>query len=374
MEKSPGNTAERYNMDQSAFHRMMQRWPREGGPVLASHFATWDGAHYLYLSEVGYSQGVPSCAFYPLWPLLVRWGSVLTGGNHLLAGLLLANGLSVAAWVLFQQLAAARFGAAVANWAVVLLIVFPGALFFQFVYSEPLFLLLVMLLWFGLERQRVGLACGAAALLPLARGVGLFVALPIAWHLLTRAPPRWLARRVPVGVGGAPVPACWGPRHYTLLLAPVAGWAAYLALMWHWTGNPWEGIQAQKHWGVHSITNLVNMPKFLLGLFSPTQWHAFRGSLLDRVLFILLLYTLPVQWRLGKDLLVWSYVLGVLPAMSGIFTSFMRFEATAFPLFIALAAFFLERRNRWPSFAFLSLLVVLHAMLLWRYVNFRWAG
>src|SRR5687768_11617176 len=70
-------------------------WPRTGEPSLASHFATWDGAHYLYLSEVGYSKGSPSCAFYPLLPMLIRITSVITGGNHFFAGLVLTNVLSI---------------------------------------------------------------------------------------------------------------------------------------------------------------------------------------------------------------------------------------------------------------------------------------
>ena len=54
------------NLDTDRFGEVNARWPREGGPVFASYFATWDAAHYLYLSEVGYRRGVPSCAFYPL--------------------------------------------------------------------------------------------------------------------------------------------------------------------------------------------------------------------------------------------------------------------------------------------------------------------
>jgi hypothetical protein len=46
----------------------MMHWPRDGGAVFASHFETWDGAHYLYLSEEGYGPGVRSNAFYPLYP------------------------------------------------------------------------------------------------------------------------------------------------------------------------------------------------------------------------------------------------------------------------------------------------------------------
>ncbi|MCD6319089.1 MAG: hypothetical protein J7M03_00240, partial [Candidatus Desulfofervidaceae bacterium] len=104
-----------------------------------------------------------------------------------------------------------------------------------------------------------------------------------------------------------------------------------MALMWHWTGNPFEGFVAQKRWAAHSIHNLWDVPKFVIGFFSPTQWHAFRGSFLDRSVFVLLLYALPVLWRVDKELLVWAYVLGILPAMSGTFTSYIRFASCAFP-------------------------------------------
>jgi hypothetical protein len=369
------------DLDEARFLGVMMNWPREGGPVFASHFATWDGAHYLFLSEVGYGPGVRSNAFYPLYPLLVRWASVFTGGSHLLAGLVLANLCSLAGWVIFHEVTRRRFGADTARWALALLVAFPGSLFFQFVYTEGLFFLLVMVLWMGLERQRYGWAWIAALLLPLTRAVGLFCLLPIAWHLVTRRPLGWMRRwgverwdppETSTAASGPVNPAGFLP--YSLLLAPVAGWVFYLALMWRWTGDPFDGMAAQRYWGAHSIANLINVPKFVVALFSPSEWHAFRGSILDRGMFILLLYGLPLMWRLGKDQLVWAYVLGILPAMSGTFTSFTRFESIAFPLFIAWGAFLARRTGHWTRLLALAVSGGLHLWLLWRFVNFRWAG
>ena len=385
----------------------------------------------------------------------MRWTAPLAGGSHLIAGLVLSNLFSLAAWVIFYQRVRRWWGASVAGWALAFLIVFPGSLFFQFLYSESLFFLLVMLLWWGLEEKRWGLAWAAALLLPLTRAVGVFAVLPIGWHALSVASPGWWRRWVSprrhggageeVGSAGAspyrtdsgrarspsepmrrgaetvphqnrdgspearPTGTGFGSRisgfgfgraPWALLAAPVIGWGCYLALMWHWTGNPFEGFAAQKSWGVHSVGNLVNVPKFVVGFFMPTQWHEFTGSLLDRCVFVVLLYTLPVLWRLDKSLLVWTYWLGILPAMSGTFTSYTRFASCAFPVFLALGAFFsVEQRERkteptaatrtapavslvprpWPlvpvlKWSLLAVFAALHIVLVWRFVNFRWAG
>ncbi|MCP5516952.1 MAG: hypothetical protein H7A45_06795 [Verrucomicrobiales bacterium] len=426
------------NLDWGQFHTVNVRWPREGEPVFASHFATWDGAHYLLLSEEGYAEGLPSCAFYPLLPMLIRAAGPLFGGNHVIAGLALSNVFSLAAWTLFYRLVSRRWGRLAAIWSLVFLITFPGSLFFQFIYSESLFLLLLVLLWLGLEERRYGLAAVFAVLLPVSRGVGAFAVLPLAWHAFSVARPTWhqkvcdravecwegggnatvgsaeqgTGKNVPIAENGARTPSVrvkaagirqesqrpstgvrlemagdrqqpiensgerrgqtWLP--WLLVGTPFVGWCVYLALMWHWTENPFEGFEAQKYWRVHSISNLWNAPKFVFGFWSPTGWHAFRGSLLDRCAFLMVLYTLPVMWYHDKGMLVWTYWLAVLPAMSGTFTSFTRFASCAFPVFIALGVELSRREWRWWRYGLLSVFVTLHIVLVWRFVNFRWAG
>jgi hypothetical protein len=66
--------------------------------------------------------------------------------------------------------------------------------------------------------------------------------------------------------------------------------------------------------------------------------------------------------------------LAIMPAMSGTFTSFTRFAACAFPVFIALGVVLGRPERRWPRYSLLGLFVVLHIVLVWRYVNCRWAG
>lgn len=376
------------------------RWPQQGEAVFLSHFATWDAAHYLLLAELGYAKGAASCAFYPLLPMILRASWKLSGANPAIVGLVLCNLCSLAAWTLFHRLVARRWGETAAWWALLFLIVYPGSLFFQFIYTESLFLLLLMGVWWGLETGRSGRAAVCAGLLPLCRGVGAFAVLPLAWHALRTARPRGMERRqprlrppataalsMPDGAEKGPGTGSSRPRSglaenlafrhwrpWVVAGMPVLGWCVYLGLMWHWTGNPFEGFEAQKRWGVHSVANLWDVPKFLTGFLSAREWHAFKGSFLDRCVFVLFLYTLPVLWRLDKGLWTWALVLGVLPAMSGTFTSFIRFASCAFPMFVALGVVLSRPTRRWWGAGLLAVFLVLHAVLVWQYVNFRWAG
>jgi len=398
--------------DASPWHEadLSKRWSGASPPVFARHFATADGRSYLLLSEFGYARDSPLCAFYPLWPLIIRAGASVSGGNHLIAALVLSNLFSLCAWVLFYRLVEHRWGRETAFWSLIFLIAFPGSLFFQFGYTESLFLFLLMGLWWGLQKQRYELTGAFAFLLPLCRGNGVFAIFPLAWlagntvihnRLIQRrgqqqtclADPGWLCSppttekcvsehpaTLATCRNGANIPlnselARTGTKTPVWLVGmPLLGWGLYLILMWHWTGNPFEGFSAQHRWGSHLVQNLWSLPSFIATFFQPTAWHDYTGSLLDRCIFCLLLYTLPVLWRLDKALLIWAVVLGIIPAMSGLFTSYTRYASCVFPLFIALGFVLSRKQWRGARIGLLITFAILHTILLWRHVNFQWAG
>jgi len=67
-------------------------------------------------------------------------------------------------------------------------------------------------------------------------------------------------------------------------------------------------------------------------------------------------------------------MLAILPAMSGNLVSFIRFESVAFPIFIALAFVYNDLRLNWIKSLKIVTFIVLHVILLWRFVNYNWAG
>jgi hypothetical protein len=343
-------------------------------------FAMWDGWHYLFLSDYGYSGRTESCRFYPLFPLGIIGLARVIGGSHLLAGLLLSNLASLAGFVLFYYCVYSKYGSITAKWSLIFLAVFPGALFYQAVYSESLFFLLLMITWIGLERKLYTLVWAGAFLLPLTRANGVFIGMPIIWCLVRDKPLPFLKFSAPFAATlrrnlldqTLPEVKWANLRYYRLLLAPLLGWGCYLGMMWLWAGDPWIGFKTQLQ--SHSVGNLVNIPKFVISFFEVTRWHAFESSFLERCIFVVFCSTLSVQWQLDRNLLVWTYILAILPAMSGELNSFTRYVAPAFPFFIALGAFLGDKSQLRKRWALLVVFILLHLILLWRYLNFKWAG
>src|SRR5439155_9936318 len=95
------------------------RWPEDKEPGLDERFMTWDGEHYLYLSQNGYHAGSPSAAFFPLWPALIWLNAKLLAGQTLIAALVLSNIFSLFAWLLFHQLVAVEYGDELADCATI---------------------------------------------------------------------------------------------------------------------------------------------------------------------------------------------------------------------------------------------------------------
>ena len=118
------------------FKSVFVAWPSGDHSGLSCRMATWDSAHYLRLSLDGYQKDSPSCAFYPYWPASVRAVCRLGFTDPLGASLLLANLFSAAALCIFYTLAVKQAGERSGERSLVLLLSFPGALFFSFPYTE----------------------------------------------------------------------------------------------------------------------------------------------------------------------------------------------------------------------------------------------
>lgn len=218
------------------------------------HFLFKDAKYYLAIAEHGYKRTSPfpwgrsgseidrRTAFFPLFPVLIRLASYLTGGNYLIAGLavsVLAGAASaLGVWVLAARLCGRR----VADRAVTLYCFFPGAMTFGMLYSEPL-----------------AVAFGAAALLALLDRRWLLAG--IIGAVSTAERPTMI---VLVAVSGfAAAQAIWSRREWRALIAPALtplGMLAFFGYLGHRYHDYAFWFQAEKagwnqhiDWGVHTL-------------------------------------------------------------------------------------------------------------------------
>ncbi len=324
---------------------------------LANALQPWDTQHYLFLAEKGYRPDQPGNAFYPLLPILLRATAFLFGGNTFIGGLVLANMISLAVIAFFFRVAAHYTNPETAFSAALILLAFPTAFFFNFIYTEGLFLLLVLLAFDAVQRKNIGLMTLSAVLLPLTRPVGILLSVPLGMILLTtRKSP---ARRT--WVTGA-----------ALLSGFALGVAGYFLLMWRQTGDPFAGLAAQRFFfSNYSLQNLLNPPAWIDRNFIHITFtlHGFNTSALNRIFFLAFLGGLALVWRkLPPELTVYTALIGLTPALSGELDSFPRYMLAAFPIFIALGMTFPRRKlARWliPSAAVQMIFLLAHSLNYW---------
>ena len=148
-------------------------------------WAHWDGVWFVRIAADGYGAHPDSQAFFPLYPLLVRAASVLTG-DLVVAGVLVSLGCYALAMILLYRLVRDDFDERAALWSVVFISVFPTALVFQAVYSESLFLFLALASFVSARNGRFGRAGLLGGLASMTRLTGWCLALPLAWEAYVR--------------------------------------------------------------------------------------------------------------------------------------------------------------------------------------------
>lgn len=311
---------------------------------------SWDYNWYVLIDWTGYTefQQGRQYAFFPLWPLLLRWA-----GLHWDA--------VVAAGVAWASSAAAFFGIAdgpprAKLRSALALACWPGSFALTIAYPDALALAAAAWAAALAVRGRFLSAGLLAALAAFARPNGVLIALPLLW-LGWRRPSGWVGAALPV--------------------AAAAGVEAYF---WNHSGTATAFFHAQREWGRGGPRNLGHwanhvgdvlsnhtMPIVLLGLVAAVAlvlaWRRFGAwptaigayacavpillaatrsleGFVDSARAALVLPLLVVLWRLGPRYRPWaaySTVVVALLLLSGTIQSFGRQSLFAFPIFWAIA-------------------------------------
>lgn len=285
--------------------------------------ARWDTAYYYSIATEGYhwdpaTFSHQNVGFFPLYPLLMRWGGALLGGRPLLAGLIVSLVSFAGAVAVLYRLAILDMDEKRARSALVLLTTFPYALFFSTVYTESLFLLLTAGAFYAMRRGRVTLiaVCGIAA--GLTRPNGFWLALPLACVALTAS-----SRRLILLAAAA---------------TPILATGLFSGYLFMRFGDPLAYVHAQTAWGsiLFGVAPALDLPR-LPGEASikPIEVVNWIGNI--AAFGVAVAATAPVWRTFGMAYAVWL-VVSLVPAVAmHLFGSVGRYTAVLFPVFFWLA-------------------------------------
>lgn len=297
-------------------------------------FARYDSGWYFGIARNGYQYvegGRNNLAFFPVYPKLMGYlGYAMGGGvaNYYYAGILISWSAFIAAMIVLYRLARLDGGEERAERAVVYAAVFPFAFFFGAVYSESLFLLAVVLAFYGFRTKRWGLGGLAGAVATATRVNGILVLPAFAW-IVYREAGRDRARLVSASLA--------------LLLAS-SGFLLYAAYVYALTGSPLEWMHSIERWGVRP----GGVPGAqLVGLAGRLATQPFEYLTTDRLApydtlngltaIACVLLTPIVWWRLGAAYGLFMLANLWLPLSTGWYEGLGRYCSVLFPVAILLA-------------------------------------
>ncbi len=321
--------------------------------LLLAPWQRFDALWYVRIALHGYAAGDGSTAYYPLYPLVMRLVMPLVGGDALAAGLLVSTASLAGLLAALYALVSARHGRAAARRSVLLLCLFPTAVFLVGVYTESLFLLLVVGAFLALEqnsperpapehnpleRRRWLLAGLLAALAALTRAQGLVLVLPLCWF----AAAQWRQ----------------GKRSIVPWLAAALPAVATLCFLWYTRAVVRAGFITStfaQHWHMGVNPPWVTLAGFVSGM-SAHGWRLFSyptGNWVDAMNLLLALamlgLVLPSRRLLGTPL--WLYAIGTWLVVLSLHQSTARYMLTLFPALVVLAV--RARGRLWPKLALL---------------------
>jgi hypothetical protein len=270
-----------------------------------------------------------------------------------LAGVVISLAACLGAFALLYRLAEEQLGPEGAWRTVLYLAIFPTALFLQAVYSESLYLLLVLAAFLAAERGRFALAGGLTGLAILTRitGVALLPALAVfAWRARDR------------------------PRAFLGLAVSIPIAAVYPLVLWQQVGDPWAFWNAQDEWHRH-----LSRAGPFGGIWSAlVHWtpshadfqHAITVNAESLVALAIFIPLTVVAWRrFGAPYGLFAAVSLAIPlsypSTRWPLLSLPRFGLVIFPFFLALAALTAGRPRLHTLLAATSALLLGIAVVQW---------
>lgn len=329
-------------------------------------FGNFDGVHYLKIAQDGYTANY-SQAFFPLFPLLVRLLALVVPKHATLntalyvdpayfwSGLILSNFFFILSLLVFYKLLRLDFNNKWSFKTVILLLTFPLAFYFGAIYTESLFLLLLVSTLYLLRRKKF---LKAGVLIGLATATRVFGVLLILVYLIEVLKNKNFNIKSLFGMMVSPL--------------GLLGYMYYLKLNF---GDALYFLTSQPVFGAERSTNIVLLPQvfyryirifFSQEVLSYSFFNAFLefAFTLIPLILIILLYK-----KMRLSYFVFSLTGLLLPTLTGTLSSMPRYSLVAF----LVLPFVVERFGRYYKLLVL-IFTLIQVILLSLFIRGYWVA
>jgi hypothetical protein len=281
--------------------------------------------------HVTYGVADARAAFFPAYPMLVRFVDRVLPGREVIASLAVNFVLGALAVLLIGLIARELFDIDVAERTMILVAMFPGSFVLSFAYTEALLITVAAAcMWFLLKRNwRLAGVFAAIGTATRPNGVALIAACAVASYVAIRERREWMS-----------------------VVAVVLSPLGFLGFQW-WLGDHtgergvWFRVQHEA-WGEGTSFGATALRRTWKALSRPLTSPTNTITLVTIVALVLLIWFL-VKHPLPGHMTAYIIVVVVLMLVPETVTARPRFLFTAFPLFISAGVWFAkDRRDWWP--------------------------
>lgn len=290
-------------------------------------FLNFDGRNYLDIATKGYFQkGIYNLrGFPPFYPLLIKLVSLTTKINAVYSGLLISLLSAAGSIYMIYRLVGKEYNKKTAYKAIIILLTFPVSFYLLCYYTDPLYLLLSLLVFWFLSKKNFPLAALFAAFASGTRITGLVLAIIVIFEGI-----RYFLEKKKFPL--------------VVILSPL-GFVAFSIYNWITVKDPLIYLHAQPVYGkafsifgpitaaVSGIRNVIAGPQPFFD--SP---FVYPVSILELVSLVFFVTIIILAYKKIK-LIYWLYMVFNLYVFlaGGILQSFPRYILVMFPIYIFLA-------------------------------------
>lgn len=302
-------------------------YPQRFGYIGFVPEANFDGKFYIAISQYWY-RGLDQ-AFFPLYPVFIRFVNLLFETQPAVSGLIVSVSALFIGMFFFQKLVEIDYKKKITYWSLLFLLFFPTAFFLGAVYTESLFLSLVFISFYFIRKRQIILASIFALLATATRIVGIFLLPVFIYELYLQKKPEKANLKL---------------KQYLPLLAIPAGLLSYMGYLWYRYSDPLLFIHIQPAFGAgRSGGEIVLLPQVLyryLKILFSVSWDnlTFFVSALELFMLITLSVILFFAYKKGirKSYILFSFIALYFPTLSGTLSSLPRYALVCFAVYIFL--------------------------------------